>query len=170
MKFAIFASTFLYSSLLLAGNLYSIEKVTYDVTRSQNENDIVFCKIVDADHNLVSGCTNLNLLTKYSLQTSSEGKVLLTSKTTSETLQVGSTNKTKKFQLDDMDKAVLVAVESEENVQFDVNLLSKSGLVLNREIGCKAPFECDWSIFTSETKLSLEIKLEGKRLEKIKLY
>lgn len=142
-----------------AGNLYSVKEITYDTTHNLKAGDVVFCSSLDMDHRLVGDCVPLSLLEKSNFSLSSTGEVIL-----NESLAIGSvTGQT--FAMDDLDSGSLTEIAINPDSNFDIKLVTKKGLRLNKDMGCSAPFECDWHILIPSEKLFLKIFVNDKMLD-----
>lgn len=166
MKKLVMTALLLISGIANAKSLYVIKSIDYDITRSQKAGDIVFCGNLDNDRKLVTGCVNLNLMEDYQVQAAQDGSIILTEKESSQSINVGQVVGGE-YIMDGLDKGYLAAAES--NGRLRVNVLVRDSVVFNDSFGCSSITDCSWNVLREKRNLTLEVRLDGRRLEKIKL-
>ncbi|WP_148278867.1 hypothetical protein [Bdellovibrio bacteriovorus] len=166
MKKLVMTALLLVSGIANAKSLYVIKSIDYDVTRSQKAGEVVFCGNLDSERSLVTGCVNLNLMEDYQVQAADDGSIVLTEKSSSKSIMVGNVVGGN-FIMDGLDKGYLAAAES--NGRLRVNVLVRNSVIFNDSFGCSSITDCSWNVLREKRNLSLEVSLDGQRLEKIKL-
>lgn len=58
---------------------------------------------------------------------------------------------------------------SNPEAQLEARILVRNILKLNDEIGCRGVMDCDWRVVYVGKRLSLEVLLNERRLEKVRL-
>ncbi|UXR64403.1 hypothetical protein EZJ49_15140 [Bdellovibrio bacteriovorus] len=166
MKKLVMTTLLLISGIANAKSLYAVKSIDYDVTRAQKAGDVLFCGNLDNERSVVSGCVNLNLMEDYTVHAANDGAVILTEKATQIAIPVGKIVGGN-FILDDMDKGYLTRAES--NGRLRVNVLVRNSVVFNDSFGCSSLTDCNWNVLRQKRNLSLEVRIDGRRLEKINL-
>lgn len=168
MKSIVFLTTLLASAIVSAGTFYKVESlgkypVNYEV------GDVVYCTALEVERRITGGCVNLNRMEGYSVKVDSKGAAILASKDSGESVVVGKVDKNSLDYILDEISAVGSMSTITVDPKLEANILIRKSWTLNDSIGCSGVFDCDWRIMYQGNKISLEVKYDGNRLEKIRL-
>lgn len=168
MKSIVFLTTLLASAIVNAGTFYKVESlgresVTYEV------GNVIYCTVLDQGNGLTGGCVNLNWMEGYTVKADNNGAVKLAANDSGESVVVGKVDASSKQYILDEVSGVGYLSKVTVSPKLEANILVRKSWSLNDSIGCSGVFDCDWRIIHQGNKISLEVKYEGKRLEKIRL-
>lgn len=167
----LFIGTFLSVSAAHAGGYYLVEKIMNGNTGSYNNGDVVYCSGLDVERKITMGCVNLNLMRSYKLVADDQGQVSVVSISRNQSVVVGEVNPAAgTFLLDETAAGYMRKVEmNNRDADFEARILVRSTLQLNDQIGCTGVMECDWRVVYVGKRISLEVLLNERRLEKVRL-
>lgn len=162
----------LFTSLSASGGeFYSVKTLWGGQSASFAIGDVVYCSGLDAERKIGLGCVNLNVMQEYSVTTDSDSKIVVTSRESGDSLIVGQIDtQAGQYILDELTSGYMNKVSLQGATdKLEANILVRSKLSLNDKIGCQGVFDCDWRLLYAAKKVSLEVKLNNKRLEKVRL-
>ena len=166
----------LFSALIVttaanAGEFYSVKSIWGGYSPSYSERDIVYCTGLEAERNIGLGCVNLNVMESHTVKSDSAGNVIVTALEDGDSVVVGRVDESAgQFILDGIAAGYMSKVSLKNaKAKLEANILVRKKLALNDEIGCQGVWDCDWRVVYSTKKISLEVKLNNQRLEKVPL-
>lgn len=152
-----------------AGEFYSVTKLWNGESPSYAVGDVVYCSGLDQDRNIALGCVNLNVMEGYSVKSDLKGNVVLTDLSDGDSAVVGRVQSGQAL-LDEVAAGQMNKVSMNNSAaKLEANILVRKSFAVNDQIGCQEITSCDWRVVYPTKKVSLEVKLNSKRLEKVSL-
>lgn len=160
--------TFMAFGSASAGEFYTLTKL-WSPSPSYEVGDVVYCSGLDADRNIGLGCVNLNAMEGYSVRSDAKGRVVLTALSDGDSRLVGNVESAEAI-FDELVAGKMSKVSMNNTAaKLEANILVRKSFTINDQIGCHEVMNCDWRIVYPTQKVSLEVKLNNRRLEKISL-
>lgn len=164
-------ATLTVSANINAGEFYSVKSIWGGTSPSYAPGDIVYCSGLETERKITLGCVNLNVMKGYTVKTDTDGKVVVRSLDNESSVTVGQVNASAgQFILDEITSGYMNKVSLNiESAKLEGNILVRKKLSLNDKVGCEGVFDCDWRVLYMASRVSLEVKLNNQRLEKVPL-
>lgn len=164
-------SALLVSTTVNAGDFYSVKSLWSGHSQFYSAGDIVYCTGLEAERNIGLGCVNLNIMESHTVKSDAAGNVVLTVLEDGDSVVVGYVDESAgQFILDGSAAGYMSKVSLKNaKAKIEANILVRKKLAFNDDIGCQGVWDCDWTVIYSAKKVSLEVKLNNKRLEKVPL-